>query len=228
MPKTSLKTGSLSKKKDTVNAVKSGDKNVEPGISAFSELFEETLSIAEDDGATKELSQFVSFITDYLPPEVLDQLISLAGFTDTGDEGSPGSSGQSSTCIELFLEDVWRERYEMTIPSAATDDMDSSTAQNPYECELCERVIQTTRHHVYPRETHEWLQKRDPDRYTDRELGTTINLCRMCHSAIHRFYTNRQLAEEYYSLELLLESEQVCKFAKWASTLQGRGNLSIK
>jgi len=70
---------------------------------------------------------------------------------------------------------------------------------------------------------------------------------RQCHSAVHRFYPNRVLAEEYYTLELLLSryvksptvstfslftfhrrSDKVRAFAKWASTLQGRGNLRMK
>ena len=61
-----------------------------------------------------------------------------------------------------------------------------------------------------------------------RVIDHRSNLCRMCHSAIHRFYTNRELAEDYWSLELLLGSDKVYAFAKWASTLQGRGNLRTR
>jgi hypothetical protein len=174
---------------------------------------------------------------------MLNELKLLAGITGDDkeheeDSSAGNNSGRSSSSSSYnkesaldpstfrFLEDIWAERFEVKPEDTERADWDRET--NSFECELCDRFIQTTRHHVYPKETHDWLRKRDEGKYTSNELRKTIALCRMCHSAIHRFYSNRELAIDFCSLELLLDCDQVCKFAKWASSMQGRGNLRTK
>jgi Zn finger protein HypA/HybF involved in hydrogenase expression len=210
---------------------------VEDDISIASELFEETIELAEEEDAVCDVKTFATFIVDMIPTEILDELKILAGIMNdeiTEEEiGRSTSSSSSSRVVSAldpstfrFLEDIWCERYEVKVVEDDKAEWDRET--NSFECELCERLIQTTRHHVYPKETHEWLRKRNESHYSVMELRKTIALCRMCHSAIHRFYSNRDLAIDYCSLELLLESDQVCKFAKWASSMQGRGNLRTR
>ena len=191
-----------------------------------SQLLDDTIALAVEDNATADAATFAAYIVDMLPPEVLETLKGVTGF-DVGDERQP-SLQQPHHAINsqdlAFLTEVWAERVA---PPDEPPDTDPSFPSS-YECELCDRVIQTTRHHLHPRETHDWLRARDPTRYTDKLLGTTVALCRMCHSAVHRFFPNRVLAEEFHTLDLLLGSDKVCAFAKWASTLQGRGNLRMK
>jgi hypothetical protein len=43
-----------------------------------------------------------------------------------------------------------------------------------------------------------------------------INLCELCHSAVHDFYDEKTLADNYSTIELLLESEKIQKHIKWA------------
>ena len=210
---------------------------VEDDISIASELFEETIELAEEEDAVCDVKTFATFIVDMIPTEILDELKILAGIMndEITEEEIGRSTSSSSSCRVVsaldpstfrFLEDIWCERYEVKAVEDDKAEWDRET--NSFECELCERLIQTTRHHVYPKETHEWLRKRNESHYSVMELRKTIALCRMCHSAIHRFYSNRDLAIDYCSLELLLESDQVCKFAKWASSMQGRGNLRTR
>lgn len=210
---------------------------VEDDISIASELFEETIELAEEEDAVCDVKTFATFIVDMIPTEILDELKILAGIMndEITEEEIGRSTSSSSSCRVVsaldpstfrFLEDIWCERYEVKVVEDDKAEWDRET--NSFECELCERLIQTTRHHVYPKETHEWLKKRNESHYSVMELRKTIALCRMCHSAIHRFYSNRDLAIDYCSLELLLESDQVCKFAKWASSMQGRGNLRTR
>lgn len=210
---------------------------VDVDVSIASELFEETIELAEEEDAVCDAKTFATFIVDMIPTEILDELKILAGITndEMTEEGagrSISSSGSSRVESALdpstfrFLEDIWCERYEEKV--VENDGAEWDRESNSFECELCDRVIQTTRHHVYPKEAHDWLRKRNESHYSVMELRKTIALCRMCHSAIHRFYSNRELAIDYCSLELLLQSDQVCKFAKWASSMQGRGNLRTK
>jgi hypothetical protein len=45
-----------------------------------------------------------------------------------------------------------------------------------------------------------------------------VYLCRPCHSAVHRVYDNRELAEEFHTLEKLMASPRV---AAWAAFNRG-------
>ncbi|CAM9438962.1 unnamed protein product, partial [Ectocarpus fasciculatus] len=75
--------------------------------------------------------------------------------------------------------------------------------------------MKLTKHHTIPREMHERVAKKLG---TPKDvLNQTILVCRMCHSTIHRFFTNKELALEYNTLDSLVEDERIQKYAKWAS-----------
>ena len=70
-------------------------------------------------------------------------------------------------------------------------------------CGLCEREVQaTSRHHLVPREE-------------GGKLGPTVDLCQPCHSSVHRFLTNRDLARRYSSVEALQKAEELQKYLSW-------------
>ena len=138
-------------------------------------------------------------MTEYLPEEYLADI-----------EEEVGAS----------LSDIWKDRYlEVNQPEDEPEVDDGS-------CEVCERVVARTKHHLIPRELHRSLSK--DTRYSKELLGRTINICRMCHSTIHRFFTNAELASKYNTLELLLSNEKMFKYAKWASALPTRGNCKVR
>jgi len=130
------------------------------------------------------------------------------------------------------------------------------------ECELCDRFIKLTRHHLIPKST--WprmqtklLQAADAKESGDRErallilghgleyllgdendsrgcvecksalstdkavvraiLHHTCDICRQCHTTVHRTHTNMELALNYNSVDKLLEDDRIAKFCKWAS-----------
>ena len=141
------------------------------------------------------------------------------------------------------------------------------------ECELCEREVKLTRHHVIPRTTWPRMKKRiwnaaatieayqsisyqikaasgkeqqdleEKQRVLEEKLekifgpdfdfsglpstithdtvraylNRVAKLCRQCHSAIHRIYTETELATRFNTMERLLECDEVMKFGKWAS-----------
>lgn len=160
------------------------------------QLLEESCTLAKEEGATTTLEAFVSFINDMLPPEVMGGLEEING----------GS---------YFLEDMWNERFGIVEENEEDDGA----------CQICERVVRRTRHHVFPRETHKNLKKRG---YDTASLSTTIAICRMCHSTIHRMFTNEELSEAYYTIDLLLENEQFFKYAKWAAHLPNNRRMTVK
>ena len=145
-----------------------------------------------EDGSSNDVERFASFVIDMLPMEVLETLKHIAGYDDDTAVvvGSTDKTRLNGGCDIYhakdvgFLHEIWMERFY--IPPVEDQDAFSSLSEiHSYECELCDRVISTTRHHLYPKETHVWLQSRDPMQYTDRTLGTTINLCRMCHRYVY-------------------------------------------
>lgn len=159
------------------------------------QLLEESISIAIEDKATSTSLAFSSYIQELLPPEVIILLEEIHGDAS-------------------FLEDIWKERFEVTINDNENDAIENDC------CLVCERKVRLTRHHVYPREIHKTLIKKGYDAF---ELNVnTIAICRLCHSTIHRFYTNEELAKSYYTLELLLADPRFYKYAKWASAQSDR------
>lgn len=72
-----------------------------------------------------------------------------------------------------------------------------------------------SRHHLRPRKLHRELKKQQG--FSKRELDRTVPLCLPCHKAIHRYIDERAMAYEFYTVEKLLEHEQVHAFVRWAS-----------
>ena len=163
------------------------------------QLLEECISIAVEDKATGTSEQFSKLIQELLPVDILSLLEDIHG---------------DST----FLEDIWKERFD------TSNDIDQLDLIEDGCCLVCERKVRLTRHHLYPREVHRTLLKKG---YDNADLLKTIDVCRLCHNTIHRFYTNDELARSFYSLELLMEDPAFFKYAKWASA-QSNHSLSTK
>jgi len=121
------------------------------------------------------------------------------------------------------------------------------------ECELCEREIRLTRHHLIPKTTWSKFKKKIPaavEAMTSgqedkarmilggtladdlpseivenpnntillrRFLSKTCNICRPCHSTVHKLHNELELAERFYTIDKLLEDQELLKFCKWAS-----------
>ena len=109
-----------------------------------------------------------------------------------------------------FLVEIWKERFD----NSALDLDENMDLIEDGCCLVCERKVRLTRHHLYPREIHRSLIKKG---YDAADLNNTIAVCRLCHSTIHRFWSNEELAKSYHSLELLMADPKYYKYAKWAS-----------
>jgi hypothetical protein len=81
-------------------------------------------------------------------------------------------------------------------------------------CELCKREVSfLTQHHLIPRTTHKRKKRREG--FTQEELNRVIWICAPCHKNIHAVLTEKELAEEFNSLEKLLGFPAVAKFTAW-------------
>lgn len=83
-------------------------------------------------------------------------------------------------------------------------------------CELCGRTVKrgTTAHHLIPRTCHgnKWFQKN----FTRDVMRVTVELCRDCHSEIHKqIPSEKELGRHYNTLEKLLSHPKIGSFVKW-------------
>jgi hypothetical protein len=75
------------------------------------------------------------------------------------------------------------------------------------KCELCQREVnRLTVHHLIPRQAVK-RKKADP--------GPTVEICSPCHSQIHHFFTNLELAQNYNTLDKLKNEPRMQKFLSW-------------
>ena len=82
-------------------------------------------------------------------------------------------------------------------------------------CPCCSRHTRLTFHHLIPKKMHRrtYFKKH----YTKEQLQAGVNICRQCHSGIHRFYDEMTLAKQLHSLSLLQAYEQLSTFFNWVS-----------
>ena len=82
-------------------------------------------------------------------------------------------------------------------------------------CVLCGSDRLVTFHHLIPRTCHsnKWFKKNFDSREM-RERG--INVCRKCHSFIHKKFSEKYLGREFNTLEKIKEHEIIQAYVKWA------------
>ena len=172
-------------------------------MEIVSQLLLETIEIAQEEGFTDTSSKFSKFVLDMLPLDIIDTLREIYGSED-------------------FIDDIWHERYEV-ITRIGEDDAGEVLEHG--HCLVCERKVRLTKHHLYPRETHKRKAKQG---ISEINLQETIAICRMCHSTIHRFFTNDILADEYFTLDRLLSNERFYRYARWAAAQSGKRNGKVR
>ncbi len=206
-----------------------------------------------DSDDTAELDEFVDFLAEEawptFPPvfqeatyqsrtgvpeagEIDLDLITSPAFTDT--LVSYGIVGDDEDAIKL----LWKVAEDYRTEACAPPPVWSNTRTT--ECEICEREVPLTYHHLIPRSTHDKVLKRG---WHDESLINSVAwLCRyifilndltivpltylvccsrQCHGMVHRVERCEVLAREYYTVELLLQREDIQKWRKYVSKQRG-------
>jgi hypothetical protein len=140
-----------------------------------------------------------------LPLSVSDSLTSYHLIKDPSD---------LDRILELIL-----NSYISTTTSVPPEHTPSLAASRPDGCEICDREqLPLTYHHLIPRQMHAKAVKRGW--HADWELAKVAWLCRACHSFVHKIASNEELAKELFSVELLMEREDVAKWAAWVGKIR--------
>ncbi|KAJ7479591.1 hypothetical protein FB451DRAFT_1239362 [Mycena latifolia] len=114
------------------------------------------------------------------------------------------------------------DRAQIFLRKVLADYADAACAPPPVwsttrttECEICERAVPLTYHHLIPRSTHAKARKKGW--HAESVLNSVAWLCRPCHTVVHQVATNEELAREYYSVTLLLQREDIQRWGRYAS-----------
>jgi len=71
------------------------------------------------------------------------------------------------------------------------------------KCELCGRTVENYKiHHLIPKSKN-------------GGSDTTAILCHACHRTIHHFFSNKELAESYFTINHLRSHPEMGRFVKW-------------
>lgn len=86
-------------------------------------------------------------------------------------------------------------------------------------CEICERDwIPLSYHHLIPRGVHAKVVKKGW--HDEWMLNSVAWLCRACHSFVHRMASNEELAREWFTVDRILEREDVRSWANWVGRVR--------
>ena len=81
------------------------------------------------------------------------------------------------------------------------------------DCPCCGRRLPLTFHHLIPRKLHRRRHFRK--HYSSRVLARGVYVCRDCHDAIHRTYSEMELARDFATVSALLEDAALRKHFDW-------------
>lgn len=121
----------------------------------------------------------------------------------------------TTTAEEFFLPVLNAYLTSLTtapLPPSQTKDLASG-------CEICLRDwVPLTYHHLIPKFVHAKVLKRGW--HTEDQLNNVAWLCRACHSFVHKIASHEELAREFYTVDLLMEREDVERFAQWVGKVR--------
>ena len=83
-------------------------------------------------------------------------------------------------------------------------------------CELCEREVDTSSHHLIPKQIHSknWCKIK----FSKFDMkNRRADLCGDCHPMVHQYFKHSELGKLYNTVEKLLAHEKVAKFVVWVS-----------
>lgn len=125
---------------------------------------------------------------------------------------------QDSSDLDRLLEAILNS-YVSAATTAPPEHTPSLAASRPDGCEICGREqLPLTYHHLIPRQMHAKAVKRGW--HEEWELAKVAWLCRACHSYVHKIASNEELAKDLFSVELLMEREDVLKWAAWVGKVR--------
>ena len=92
---------------------------------------------------------------------------------------------------------------------------------------MCGRDRDLTFHHLIPQTCHKnkWFKKN----FTREEMHAGIDICRDCHSAIHKYIPNeKKLGRDYNTIEKLMAHTALANYVEWLSKQRRQGRFKVR
>ncbi|KAI9105834.1 hypothetical protein DFS34DRAFT_644639 [Phlyctochytrium arcticum] len=177
------------------------------------DLISDAIAVHLSDISSEDVKEIAKFISDEwegsVESEIVDHVADLVGVeSETAREilAQVQANLEASVLDQNQEEDLDTDSHPVSEDQDEDDDEEDDDADDDEGlCALCTRSMPLTFHHLYPRQTHSLLLKRNL--ITTAQTQSGIHICRPCHSAIHRMIDNKTLAREYASLEALMGHE---------------------
>lgn len=84
---------------------------------------------------------------------------------------------------------------------------------NNDKCVFCQlQNQQLTEHHLIPKTEHNKKNKR---LFTKDQLNQTVTCCLICHNKLHSMFTEKTLAEQYNTIDSLINNGEFKQFVLW-------------
>jgi hypothetical protein len=220
--------------------------------SQFS-LFKDCLAsrlLAKPDfsGPPEELDEFASYLAEEAWP-ILPPSYQEANYEEREklpDADTLSLDAISASFIDTFIsyelaKDADHDDALKFLRKVIVDYVEQACAPPPVwkstrttECEICERQVGLSYHHLIPRSTHAKVLKKGwhPESMINKVAWLCRYVClssrprivsllryipRACHSAVHRVASNDDLARYYHTVELLLEREDIQRWRAYAA-----------
>lgn len=144
---------------------------------------------------------------DPLPPATLELILSAIPLSVSDSLQTYGLLEDGSCLPRFFTPIINSYITSVTAPHPPWSTTRASA------CEICDRSwINLTYHHLIPKEVHAKVIKRGW--HEEWMLNRVAWLCGACHRFVHRIAGNEELAREWWTVERLLQREDV---RAWAS-----------
>ncbi|PYH41523.1 HNH endonuclease [Aspergillus saccharolyticus JOP 1030-1] len=171
----------------------------------------------DGDDTTDPRTLAETLCTTTLPASVHDTLTTYALLPPTPNNAKSNQNPAQETATESLIS---------FFTPILTDYITSVTKPPPVwastrteACEICARDwIPLSYHHLIPRSVHAKVLKKGW--HPEWMLNSVAWLCRACHSFVHRMAGNEELAREYFTVDRILEREDVRVWANWVGRVR--------
>ncbi|KAI9359968.1 hypothetical protein DFJ73DRAFT_92401 [Zopfochytrium polystomum] len=192
------------------------------------------IGAADETAIDADAADLIAFLAGELLgdlPRCLDSPRSLAAALSTHIQDLAGLDAQDAqyACEQIYdalrppapIPEDADDTFDEDDAAANDDGDDSGTAVGPLlrrappppSCELCDREMVLTFHHLIPRAVHRKLRRQFAQAEMDHRGAW---LCRPCHSAVHRLFNHERLGRELNTVERLMEEEAVQRWVRYA------------
>lgn len=135
--------------------------------------------------------------------------------------GIAGWEESRVSMVAWELLDLLQKHGDLDAEEASNDDDDDENLLDMDQCEMCERRMPLTFHHLFPRKLHKKLASATSSESDGipKELLRTVGImiCRPCHSMLHRTFDHDRLAGELNNLEAIMGRPEIQKWVQWAA-----------